>query len=362
MKKFLLILLISGIPFIAFSQEFVWKAGINSFFDNAEFANSNVQIPQTMAGTRLTSEAGISWLEKHRIFAGIDMLREFGSDKIVDFIDPIAYYNFDGEYFRFYMGTFPRKMVLEKYPRMFFQDSIANYRSILNGLFWEYHKKNDYINVWLDWTSRQTEERRETFFMGWSGRYNLNVFYAQHFGYMFHFAKRKHAIVLDNLHDNGLILTSLGIDFSTKTNFEKLEANIGWAASLERNRGGNNEWQTPQGILSEIKVEYKGLGLFNTLYRGGKQQIFYEEHGNALYWGDRFYRAKAYNRADFYINFFKTDVVNLKLTFSLHWAEQAVYNQQSLYASFNLDNLKKRKQAKKYEYIWDSWFKKQTKT
>lgn len=351
----LTILSLLGI-FIASAQDFVWKAGVHSFFDNAEFAHSKVQDPQTMAGIHLSPEIGISWNEKHRIFAGLDAMHEFGSDKIIGFVDPIAYYNFDGEQFRFYMGAFPRKLALEKYPRMFLNDSIGNYRPNLNGIFWEYYQKNNYMNVWLDWTSRQTEEHRETFFMGWSGRYNLGVFYGQHFGYMYHFAKRKNPVIPDNLHDNGLILTSLGIDFSSKTAFEKLEANVGWSAGLERNRDGDGDWHTPHGFLSEVKIEYKGLGLFNTYYRGGEQQIFYEEHGDALYWGDRFYRTKEYNRTDLYINFFKTNVINLKLNFSFHFAEKTMYNQQALYATFDVDNLKKKEQPK-YEYIWDNWFK-----
>ena len=356
MKKLFFILFISIIPAFACSQEFVWKVGVHSFFDNAEFAKSNVQIPQTMAGVHLSPEAGLSWNKKHRFFVGFDALHEFGSDEIVDFTDPIAYYNFNSKRFRFYMGAFPRKLALEKYPRMFFQDSIANYRPVLNGLFWEYHKKGNYINVWLDWTSRQTELKREAFFMGWSGRYNTGVFYAQHFGYMYHFASSRNPIVSDDLHDNGLTLTSVGLDFASKTNFEKLEANVGWSAALERNRNGDNKWRISQGLLSEVKIEYKGLGLFNTLYWGDGQQIYYPAYGNALYWGDRFYRAKQYNRTDLYVNFFKTQVVNVKLIIAFHFAEKTMYNQQALYASFDLDNLKKRKQPK-YEYIWDEWFK-----
>lgn len=358
MKKNLLIILFSfGVLFTASAQQFVWKAGVHSFFDNTEFSGSDVQNSQTMSGVHLSPEIGLSWNKKHRIFVGFDLMHEFGNnEKIVDYADPLAYYNFDGERFRFYMGAFPRTLALSNYPRMFFQDSIANYRPVLNGLFWEYCKKDNYANVWLDWTSRQTELEREAFFMGWSGRYNLGVFYGQHFGYMYHFAHRKNMDNPGNLHDNGLILTSLGVDFSSKTAFEKLEANLGWSVALERNRDGDNEWDTPQGLLSEVKIEYKGLGLFNTLYLGQGQQIYYETYGNALYWGDRFYRTKQYNRTDLYVNFFKTNVVNVKLIVTFHFAEKANYSQQALYASFDLDNLQK-KEPPKYDYIWTNWFK-----
>ncbi len=356
MSKYYYLILFFSISFFAYPRQFVWKAGVNSFFDNSEFAHSKVQVPQTMAGVHLTPEIGLSWKEKHRVFAGLDVMHEFGSKDAIEFIDPIAYYEFDGDRFRFCMGAFPRRLALESYPRMFFQDSVVNYRPVLNGLFWEYHKKDNYINVWLDWTSRQTEKKRETFFMGWSGKYNWNVFYFQHFGYMFHYAKRIKPVMPDDLHDNGLLLTSVGVDFSSKTDFEKLEINAGWSVGLDRNRDGDNIWHTPQGLLSELKIEYKGLGLFNSFYKGGKQQVYYSQHGNDLYWGDRFYRTKEYNRTDLYVNFFKTTVVNLKLIISFHFVERNVYSQQALYASFNMDNLKK-KEERRYNYIWDSWFK-----
>lgn len=339
------------------AQTFVWKAGVHSFFDNEEYAHSAVQTPQTMAGVHLAPEVGVEWQGRHRILAGVDVMKEFGTDRIIDYARPIAYYWFDGKYFDFRMGAFPRKDVLDRYPRMFFQDSIANYRPVMTGLSWEYHRKNGYAQVWLDWTSRQTEKNREAFFMGWSGRYNLGVFYGQHFGYMYHFAKRKNPVVPDPLHDNGLMLTSVGVDFAPKTAFAKLELNVGWSVGLERNRDGDGNWHAPHGLLSELKVEYKGIGLFNTYYRGGAQQRFYPQYGNALYWGDTFYRTKEYDRADLYINFFKTPVVNVKLVFSLHFTERAMYNEQALYASFDLDNLKREKQPR-YEYLWDGWFKK----
>jgi len=357
MKKthILLLLLFLGANITVYSQKFVWKAGLHSFFDNNEFSGSEVQISQTMAGVHVVPQIGLSFNNKHLAFVGIDVMHEFGSNKVIDFYDAIAYYQYDGDPFTFYMGAFPRKPLLDHYPRMFFNDSIHNYRPTLNGLFWEYRsQKDDYLNVWLDWTGRQTTEVNEAFFMGWSGRYNLGVFYGQHLGYMYHFAAKLNPEIPEGLHDNGLTLTSLGVDFGPKTNFEKLGINAGWSVALERDRSFG-DWHAQQGFLSEINVEYKGLGLFNTLYLGNKQQLFFGDHGNKLYWGDRMYQLKQYNRTDFYICFFKTDAVDVKLTYSLHFAESNVFHSQSLYAKFNLDNLQKKKQ-KSYEYIWSNWF------
>lgn len=336
------------------AQRKVWKVGVNSFFDNTEFGHSKVQMPQTMAGVHLAPEIGLSWDTIHRVFVGVDALHEYGSNKVIDYIDPIAYYEYNSAPFRFFMGAFPRKLVLEDYPRIFFADSINNYRPTINGFCWEYARGNSYIRAWLDWTSRQTHQRHEAFFMGESARVSLGNFYAQHFGYMFHYAGVIDPPVPDALHDNGLYVTSLGLDLAKKTGFEKLETNVGWAVGVEDGRGENTGWLKHNALLFETKIEYRGLGLENSYYNGDGQMSFYNDHGMDLYWGDRIYRAKEYDRADFYVHFFHSEVVETKLMFTLHFAEKQMYNEQSLYVCFNLDNLDK-KLRKPHRYIWSSW-------
>jgi hypothetical protein len=354
-KQGFIFVFLFGILLSAPAQEVVWKVGVHSFFDNMEFSGSSVQNSQTMAGVHLAPEIGLSWNDKHRIYVGADWMHEYGSNKIVDYYDPVIYYKYDNKPFRFYMGAIPRQLVLDKYPRMFFQDSIRNYRPTITGLFWEYESNENYANIWLDWASRQTDTRHEAFFMGWSGRYNWGVGYAQHLGYMFHLAGLKNPVIPEAVHDNGLLLTSVGIDLAVKTGLDKLEANAGWSVGMDRDRD-IAVWNKPQGLLSEIKVEYQGLGLFNTYYKGGSQQVYYGDHGNELYWGDPVYRSKEYDRVDGYILFLKTNVVQLKLVYSLHFVEKQLYHSQAFYATFDLDKLKNKKAEKKYRYLWDDWF------
>jgi len=226
-----------------------------------------------------------------------------------------------------------------KYPRIFFQDSISYYRPNINGLFWEIRKNQNYFNVWLDWTSRQSLTMNEAFFMGFSGRYNFGIVYGQHFGYMFHFAGKKDPTFDEALHDNGLFLTSVGLDFAGKTSFTKLETNAGWVLGLDRARAMETGWIAHRGLLMETKIEYKGLGIFNSFYRGQGQMSFYSSHGNNLYWGDPVYRAKSYNRSDIYYNFIENKVVNVKLIYSLHFIENTVYHEQALKVILNMNNL-----------------------
>jgi hypothetical protein len=336
--SFLVLLLFLIISISGYSQERRWQVGLFPFFDNTEFGNSSVQIPQTMSGVRFTPEIGLRWDSIHSVIIGIDLLHEFGSSRAIDNFYPTAYYEFDGKPFKFYMGAFPRNKTLEKYPRIFFQDSISYYRPNINGLFWEIRNRENYFNVWLDWTSRQSMSMREAFFMGFSGRYNLGIIYGQHFGYMFHFAGTMDPSIDEALHDNGLFLTSVGLDFAGRTKFTRLETNAGWVVGLDRARAMETGWISHNGLLMETKIEFKGIGIFNSFYSGQRQMSFFSSHGNDLYWGDSFYRTNFYNRSDFYYNFIDNKIVKVKFIYSLHFAENNMYHEQALKVTLNMNN------------------------
>ena len=341
MKKSIYILIILVFFSVkAHSQSFIWKAKVHSFFNNNEFELSEFKIPQTMAGIQAAPEIGLRFETVHTISGGVNILHKFGSNEAVDKFYPTMYYEFNKKPYRFLMGAFPRDMALDKYPRVFFQDSISYFRPNMNGFFWEISNGKNYLNFWLDWTSQISETERETFFAGLSGRYNKGVFYFQHFDYMFHFAKDFDPIVEKGIYDNGLSLTYIGVNLSKLTPFDELDINAGWLAGLERSRAEDNKWIMNNGFLMETRLAYRRIGVFNTLYIGDGQMTFYNQHSNKLYWGDPIYRAGTYNRSDFYIDFIKSNCVNLNLTYSLHFAEGNVYHEQLLRVKILLDNLK----------------------
>ena len=324
----------------ATSQDLNWNIGLFTFFDNTEFSGSAFQTPQTMSGIILAPEVGMGWDTLHRFGTGLSLIHEFGSLKAIDKFYPTAYYCYNKEPWQFIMGAFPRVYALEKYPRMFFQDSISYYRPNINGIFLEVAKNHGYFNIWLDWASRQTESTREAFFLGISGRFNKGVLFAQHFGYMYHFYGVKNPVIEEALHDNILLLTSIGIDLSKKTGFTKLEADAGWVIGLERARSDQTGWIPQNGLLVETKIEFKGIGLFNSFYKGQGLFYYYKDHKNDLYWGDPIYQAKIYNRSDIYFRFFQTGKVNLDLIYSLHFAENRIYHEQALKVILDLNNIR----------------------
>jgi len=339
-KSLFLLIILLGFCVKVQSQDFIWKANIYSFFNNNEFSRSKYKIPQTISGIQAAPEIGIRFDSVHIISGGVNILKEFGSTAIADKIYPTVYYEFNNASYRFMMGAFPRNVALDKYPRVFFQDSIAYFRPNMTGMFFELSREKGYINLWLDWTSQISVTERETFFAGLSGRYNAGIFYMQHFSYMFHYAKDFDPIVEKYIYDNALTLTSVGVNLSQLTFLDQFDINAGWLSGIERSRGDEIGWITNNGFLMETRLAYRRFGIFNTLYLGDKQMPFYAEQLNKLYWGDPIYRAGNYNRSDFYIDFIKNSRVKLQLAYSLHFAEQNVFHEQFLKLQIALDGFR----------------------
>lgn len=354
MRKIILLIIVSIISLAAVSQKIEWKADVNSFFDNTEFLTSDVKIHQTMAGTHLAPQIGLSVDSVHKVFVGADVMHEFGSNKIIDYRDAICYYQFDKKPFTFYMGAFPRKYAVADFPRILFQDSINNYRPVMNGIFWQIHNEINFINVWLDWTSRQSETRRETLMVGGSGRYKQGNFFLQAYGYYFHYARLMHPAEFQPLVDNAQMLASLGYSLEENNYRPYIDLRLGWAMGFERERL-DNIMLTPHGLLTEMKIGFRGLSLFNTLYKGTGQMVFMDKYANKLYWGDQVYQLGFYDRLDANINFISNPFVDVNLTYSLHFCEGKVFHEQILKAGFNLES-NQNKKALKQKFIWDNWF------
>jgi hypothetical protein len=293
-----------------------------------------------MAGVHIAPELGVVWDTLNKVNIGVNLLHEYGSSEVIDKLYPTAYFESHRGNIRFIMGAFPRSRTIDNYPRLFFQDSISYYRPNINGIFTEYRKDGNYLNVWLDWTGRQSKTLNEQFFIGFSGRYNIGVIYLQHFGAMYHYAGKMNPVVEEPLHDNLLFLTSAGIDLSGQTGFSKLETNAGWVSRLERSRAENSGWVPSNGFLAETRVEYKWIGLFNTFFKGDDMMHYYNELQNKLYWGDPTYRSKISDRTDFYIRFLQSHTVDLELTYSLTFMENRMYHEQMLKLIVNLNSIK----------------------
>ncbi len=338
-RKLSVLLLVFCMSVPGMAQEFLWKAGLFSFFDNKEFSGSRYTIPQTMAGVALTPQAGIRWDSVHMVMAGVSTIYEFGSSLADGRLFPVAYYGYSRENLRFMMGSFPRTGITDRFPRYFFQDSIYYYRPVMTGFYFGIGDESDYLDLWLDWSGRKSAQVRESFFAGVTGRTGGGLFFARGTGLMFHFAGKDDPGEDDALHDNMLFQAVAGIDLSDRTLFEKFELEAGWVTGLERARAENTGWISSNGFVADATLENGFAGLKASFYTGTGLMHFYEDHGNQLYWGDSSYRTKNYGRTDLYIRFLRERTVDLQLTWSVHFMESRVFNEQMLKLKVDIGNL-----------------------
>jgi hypothetical protein len=212
----------------------------------------------------------------------------------------------------------------------------------VNGLFWQFKKYDNLrLGVFLDWTSRQTDTHREAFFMGGSGLFRYDVLFLKFNYYMYHRAGKAIVDETDHIHDMGLGYYAIGLDVSKHTPLDTAYVQAGLLHGMERRRTVS-DWQYPRGLLLEAGVEYKKIGLKNTLYAGEPLMVFYDTYNaeRDLYWGDPFYRAKFYNRTDLYANFINTDWVKCRFDVSLHRSSGHWSSQQQLILNISLNSKK----------------------
>lgn len=331
------------IQFCAYAQDLQWKAGLNYFFDNTEYEKSSLTQDQTMNGVHFSPELGMSWDSVHSIFGGIDALKVSGSSGFVDKVDFTAYYQYLSYNVKFQAGAFPRTNSLSNYSDFFFQDSVINFRPVIQGIFVQVGSKKAFYNFWLDWVSHQTDIKREAFYVGASAHKSFGVFFADFQSYMFHYANVNPTNPAYHVCDNALAHFSLGTSYSNKQGLDTLLFAIGALAGFERDRGMGDDGYTPIGAVLRANVEYRGFGLKNTLYVGDPRMSLYNKYGGNFYWSNPFYRSKSYFQSKLYVNVLRNTWVNGQFGVNLHFSEQKIFFEQTFSAIVSLNSLSKSK-------------------
>ncbi len=322
-----------------FAQELKWRAGLEYFFDNAEFAKSTLTRDYTVSGIHISPQIGVSWDEKHTIFGGVDVMSQSGSKNIIDQAKIIGYYQFSSDNIDFYAGAFPRGDLFNNYSELLFQDSINFFRPVIQGLYVKYGNQDGFISAWLDWNGLRTPQDRETFFIGLSGYKRWGLFYLDLQSYMFHFANTLPSNPTFGVCDNFQGELAAGIDFAPLVPLNKLTLSVGALAGFERDRNKIDQPHIPIGAVIKSDILYKRFGL-NLLYYGGKQRMqLYDQYGSALYWGTPFLRSKHYFQAKIYIDVIRNRFINAQLGVKAHYSENKFFFEQQFSLCASLDNL-----------------------
>ena len=339
-----------------FGQKLAWKAGLNYFFDNTEYAKSTLTKDQTMTGVHFTPQIGFMLDSVHSFYAGVDLLKTAGSENFIDFAQQVAYYRFHTPKVSFYAGSFLRSDVLSNYSDLFFQDSINYYHPTMHGIFWEVGRKNSYFNLWLDWTGHQTAIDRESFFVGASAHKKIGNFFGDFQSYMFHYAITRPDILNQSVCDNLLAHLSIGVDYSNQTGLDTLMFAVGVLAGAERDRGLPDAPTIPVGIVLRLNAEYLGFGTQNMLYAGNPRNVFYGKYNYGLYWNNPFLRSNFYLESKWFLDVIRSQSVSGRINLNLHFSEGKLMYEQVFTMKALLNNTEKPNLKSKPTFM-TNWFK-----
>lgn len=291
MKRFVrpgIILIYFLLPLNALSQQFDWKTGFLGFLDNHEVDNTAIY-GQTMFGSRLSGEIGVSPQGKGRFAAGADFLYEFGWQGALKRPALLLYYENSFRNFNFSFGSFSRYNKTDM-PIALFNDTINYYRPEIQGIYIEYKRPSFRQNVWIDWTGRKTKDVRETFTAGFSGYFNKDFFVYQHHLVMNHVSLTEPMEVGTYVRDNIGATVKAGLNLSSLTVLDSLVFMVGGIASMDRQRTLYN-FKYSKGVTIELEAAYRNFGL---------HEMACFSNGLTILSGDSPYTATYYNRTDLY--------------------------------------------------------------
>lgn len=336
------LLLFFCFPFCLFTNaqikdfDIAWKAEVNYFFDNTEYARSNYAITQTMSGVNLTPQIGLSWDGTHYIFGGVNLLKRTGSNDFIDKVSFIGYYQYEKANSKLYAGIFPRRDLLRNYSDFLFQDSVTNFTPSMQGLFWQMENESSFFNLWLDWNGAQSPTVHETFFVGASAYKKLGVFFADFQSYMFHYANTSPGTPGFNVCDNILGQGNLGLELKDLSHKGSLLFSAGVLAGIERERSVQD--YSPVGLVLRLKLEAFNLGLDSRFYWGDQRMKMYNKFGNSLYWGNPFLQSGSYLQSRLYWQIFNNQIVNARLASNFHLSEGQLMFEQMFTVTAKLDS------------------------
>ncbi|MFB6317060.1 hypothetical protein [Saccharicrinis sp. FJH54] len=311
----LTILCFSGIQISAQKPEYDLQ--FYGFGDNREYDGYENAISQTMLGERTSFALGTTLDGIHRFRVGIDHLFEFGSGLDEQLPKLIAYYQYDDDKKTFYFGAFPRMKHID-FPLALITDTFNYYRPNIEGFYADYRWSWGHQGGFVDWTSRQTDDRRETFMAALSGEIRSGSFFFQNYITLFHYAGR--GIKRDNefVEDNLALALYAGSDLNKVLPLQAGYVRAGILESTYRNRGQSDAFQNAWSFIAEVYGEIKYFAL---------RVNFKQGDGLHITNGDRYYDLENYLRTDIIWKFLQNDHVEGRFNLSFHLLDFSVLDQ-----------------------------------
>lgn len=362
MRRVLLILiLLAGIaaPHMAWGIEPTWHVDFSSVFDNRE-GDHDVTAAKTYFFTNLAPEVGLKFSPEDRIAGGVVWFQPIGCQWEGHRVSPTLYYRHEGRRWRFSMGMFPRKQLVEEMPRFLWSDSLSYSQNNIRGAMVQYVGPRGYFDAYIDWRGMQTRSQREAFNIVFHGQMSprSNWFNFGGFVQMNHFALQKDAPAEQHIVDNFMVNPYVGADLGKRVGTDSLTVRAGLLMTIERNRAKpDGGWDTPAGFYMEAVGEWRWLGVKNTLYVGkplmpsydfpspefldnkaphateeeiAANPVVWSPMGPGLYQGEPFYQKCFYDRLDIYAYILRRRYVSLMASLDFNFTPSSFIFYQRL--------------------------------
>ncbi len=337
------ILMIAGAGFYSFGQRFEWTADAYTFMDNQSFGGSPYSTRTIMSGFRISPEIGLSWDEgQHRIMIGSHLMKEFGTTNYLDRINFTGYYEYKkkGGNLRNHLlfGAFPREGLLDNYSGLFFCDSIRYYRPNLNGIFWQLGGRNNHINIWVDWVGAQSSTQRESFLIGLSGEQRWKWLFVdlQSYSYFYYLYPILNEVPTAILEQDLQAKASVGVDFSKSfKHLNKLRFSVGAMGGIQKTAKNFSSTYYPIGLVLDLNAEFWYVGTRTTYYYG--KPVLRNETPGIIQWSNPFLYGNHYLETEWYIPFFRNDLLTAEASATFHITDNKCFFQQQISLKVNLD-------------------------
>lgn len=294
----------------------------HSFLDNREYFNPYAP-DKTIFGCRTQIGVNYEITTNQLLTLGLSQLIEFGRHA-TEIPVVLAYYKAESSWSKFYIGSFPRYEQMD-YPLAMLSDTLNYYRPQIEGVLTGFSRGQWEQTVWMDWTSMQAANHRETFLAGTFGKLSGEAVYLKNYFLIYHYAKTSNATENQFIRDNLGAFVAIGFQFRNLGFADQFSLESGYLQGFDRDRAGMG-WKYPAGVLTTATVYRRWAGLKLTQYHGDRQAFLY---------GDGLYKATRYTRVDFMVRPQKLTKPIVDIRVALHIVEGVIDYSQLLSVRFS---------------------------
>ncbi|MEE0085270.1 MAG: hypothetical protein UE068_13690 [Paludibacteraceae bacterium] len=384
-------ILISAFCFSAISAQeqekeykFIWGVDAETVFDNRE-GDQTYSPQQTIFFSRLSPSLGVrfgksehekvnndgikkKYTDVHKLVAGTHYIQPIGIGYKENKFVPTAYYTFshkvvkeekrdsskiiidghtssDFKVWSVSFGMIPRRLSY-RLPEILWSDSMDYYNPNIRGILLQCTKNNlAFHEISLDWRSLQSADQREAFNVNYNVRKyfhrylrGISPFFIGGNVQLNHLAKRNPAPEGEGVNDDMFAYPYIGWDFSDKTVFDRFRIKAGYAVSFDRCRA-IGDWEVDGGLLADLHLLWKKIGIIETLYAGNKQFPLYPMYGSLLNMGDPHYQSSFYSLTSIYSPIVHNQHVNFGAFLDFHVTKEGTSCYQRVVLNVNLGNV-----------------------